>query len=621
MKRFFSILMLIVLQVASTYAQGIDYPRHEYPRPQFERELWMNLNGKWTYKFDFNKEGLSKNYASAKGFDKEITVPFAPESKLSGVEYKDFIPAMWYHRKIKPEASWRGQDVLLNFGAVDYYCQVFINGQLVGKHWGGSTSFSMDISNFVTLGEEADLVVYVEDDTRSKLQATGKQCHDKDSRGCFYSRTTGIWQTVWMEPVYRHALNKVQIIPDLDNKQFVFRPTYRNLQAGTKLRIRVREDKRIVGEGTFAASDAGFCVIPLRFPKTWSPENPFLYEVYFDLFDADGKQIDNVFSYAGMRKVHIEGNRVFLNNELYYQRLVLDQGFYPDGGWTAPSDDELKADIQRGKLAGFNGARMHQKVFEQRYLHWAARLGYLVWGESANWGMDNSNEAAVRNFLSEWTSIVERDINEPAIVAWTPFNETWRPKNLEIQSRMQDDVYDLTKALDPTRPVVTASGGIHAEKEDVYAEHTYKQDPMELYNQLSKSERGVYIKHEESADYAGQPYMVDEFGGIRWLHNQQNEGVAKSATSWGYGTPPQTKEEFYKRLEDQVNVILSLDNIWGFCYTQLTDVEQEQNGLFSYDRESKFDLEKLNKIFSKSREEAKKEVEKMLKDNSNALGK
>lgn len=315
-----------------------------------------------------------------------------------------------------------------------------------------------------------------------------------------------------------------------------------------------------------------------------------------------------------MRKTEIRGTTFYLNNEPYYQRLVLDQGYYPDGQWTAPTDEQLKRDIVLGKEAGFNGARLHQKVFEQRYFYWADKLGYLTWGESASWGMDWTSPVAARNMITEWEECVNRDYNATSLVAWSPLNETWKADIDGQRARLTNDLYFITKRLDRTRPVVSASGGYHAGFTDIYAEHTYTQDPLELYKEQMLKENGMpYIHHpEHSAPYNGEAYMIDEFGGIQWIQEMKTEEVAGTDSFWGYGKPPRTIEEFYQRLEEQVNVILSMDHITGFCYTQIVDVELEKNGIYTYDRNVKFDMERIRKIFTKSREQAKQEVKQML---------
>ena len=421
--RFINYLLISVSFISVTYA-GI--PKPEYPRPQFEREDWINLNGTWTYQLDRVKSGFERDNIHTTGFDNSITVPFAPESSLSGVQHTDFIPSIWYHRSISVPQSWSGKSIILHFGAVYYETEVYIDGEFVGRHHGGSSSFSYDISPFVKIGKAHNLVVVASSDVRSGLQTAGKQSLQWASHNCNYTRTTGIWQTVWMEAVDSHALKALHVIPDIDQQQVIIHPTYYQ-QSTYHLTVRVTDNGKVIATKTVAANNSTVIAIPIKDPKLWSPESPFLYDLELSVTTPAGKEVDRVGSYFGMRKIHVAGNRIYLNNEPYYQRLVLDQGFYPDGIWTSPSDEALKRDIVLGKEAGFNGARLHQKVFEERYYYWADKLGYLTWGESASWGMDANSIEAARNFISEWAECVERDRNHPSLVVWTPFNEQWWP--------------------------------------------------------------------------------------------------------------------------------------------------------------------------------------------------
>ena len=595
-----SALFLAVLLTAAVSAYAA-VPRPEFPRPQFERTSWINLNGEWTYTFDFGQTGQTRGLMSSQGFDGIINVPFCPESKLSGVEYKDFINCMWYQRKVEVPADWEGRNVLIHFGAVDYYCALYVDGKFAGRHWGGTSSFEFDITAFTTPGKTANLVLMVKDDLRSGTQTGGKQSRNYYSEGCMYTRTTGIWQTVWMEAVNPAGLKGVYVKPDLDRSSFVFEPAFYSLKEGLQFSVKVIDNGKVVASSTAAASTPMTVTVPVKKAKTWSPESPFLYDIRYEVLDKDGKVIDEVKSYAGMRKVHIEGNRLFLNNEPVFLRFVLDQGFYPDGVWTAPTDSELKADIERSMAVGFNGARLHQKVFEERFHYWADKLGYLTWGESSSWGVEMQDNTAARNFLTEWEEIVVRDRNHPSIIAWTPFNEIW-PCDYPFgsdesmnQYRFVSDVYNLTHNLD-YRPVHDASGGLHV-KTDIWSYHNYNQDPEELAEELTpESDSKVPTCNEEyEVPYAGQPYFLDEYGGIRWIIEKYAEN------SWGYGNAPKSLDEFYERLGKLTDVILGFDYISGFCYTQLTDVEQEQNGIYTYDRKLKFDAAKLKAVFGKER--------------------
>ena len=571
-------------------------PRAEHPFPQFVREDWTNLNGTWDFAFDFNCSGLERGFGKSTEFPDKILVPFCPESKLSGIGYTDFIPAVWYHRTINITSEQLKGKVYLHFGAVDYECLVFVNGTEAGSHKGGYVSFALEISSLLKEGEN-HLVVYARDDTRSPMQPIGKQSDRYYSYACSYTRTTGIWQTVWMEAVDACGLKSVRITPELDQKCFTVQPEFYGLQAGQKLRVSVKDGDRVVSKQTQTAATPLTLMLPLKTVKTWSPGSPFLYDIELEVLDAKGKVIDHVNSYAGMRKVHIEGNKFFLNNEPCYLRFVLDQGFYPTGVWTAPTDADLKRDIELSLAAGFNGARLHQKVFEEHFHYWADKLGYLTWGESASWGLNTSSPEAARNFLTEWEEVVVRDRNHPSIIVWTPFNETWDRPNDNEQARQHDrfisDVYKLSHNLD-YRPVNDASGNYHV-MTDIWSVHHYAQSGEEMKKRLEIKDGKLPQKDvKKEVPYEGQPYFLDEYGGIKWVHGKQ---FAKN--SWGYGQGPKTLDEFYARLKDITFTVLEFDFVAGYCYTQLTDVEQEQNGIYNYDRTPKFDMEIIKSIFNR----------------------
>ena len=592
-------LLIVVAALLFSTAIGAQ-PRAEYPRPQFERADWVNLNGEWSFALDLSDSGRDRDFYNSKGFEQRITVPFAPESKLSGIGYTDFINSVWYQRMIQIPSAWQGKRVKLNFGAVYYESEVYIDGRFVGRHYGGSDSFAFDITDFVGDGKEHSIVVHAESDLRSGTQPGGKQSTNYYSYGCSYTRTTGIWQTVWMEAVDDMALERVQVVTDIDNEQIVVIPTYYNVAGGNTLSVEVRDGGKVVAHAESAAVQGVPVVVALKKAKLWSPESPFLYDVVYEVKDAEGKTLDRVDAYVGMRKVHIDGNKIYLNNKPYYQRLVLDQGFYPDGIWTAPSDEALKHDIEMSKAAGFNGARLHQKVFEERFHYWADKLGYIVWGEMASWDKDFNSVAAARNFLSEWGNIVVRDRNHPALIVWTPFNEEFGVPSNEA-GRFLTDVYNETRRLDPTRPVNTVSGGIYVIS-DFCTAHCYEQDGARLHSMLFDGEKfyqpqgpnGGFDRAIRKLYYDGSlPYVLDEFGGIKCAETQPEGG-----NSWGYGNAAPTREDFYTRLEALVKAIVDhSDKICGFCYTQLTDVEQEQNGVYYYDRGEKFDMGRVKAIF------------------------
>lgn len=612
----FRTLLTAVLATVTLSSYGENIPRSEYPRPQFERTEWQCLNGTWTYQFDFGRSGKESHLQKSKGFADNITVPFCPESPLSGVGHTDFIPALWYHRTLEVPTAWDGQHILLHFAGVDYRSTIFIDGIEVFCHYGGAASFAVDITRYVKPGKKHDLVVFAEDDVRSRLQPGGKQSRRLHSYECFYTRVTGIWAPVWMEPVGKNGLKDVRITPDLDNSTFIFEPEFLETDVEASFTVIVKDGQKVVGQKTVNASNSAFVAVPIKKVKTWSPESPFLYDVEYKVVGADGKTIDDVRAYAGMRKVELRKGVFYLNNQPYYQRLVLDQGYYPDGQWTAPTDEALRRDIVLAKEAGFNGARLHQKVFDQRFFYWADHLGYLTWGESPSWEMDWTNQIAARNMIAEWEECIQRDYSVPSIVAWSPLNETWMDDVDGQRARLTNDLYFITRRFDRTRPVVTTSGGYHEGFTDIYAEHTYVQDPVALYHQLEMKPDGSVYNHfpDKSAPWKGEAYMIDEFGGIRWVQQMKAKEVTTADEFWGYGKDPQSLDEYYQRLEEQVNVILSIPYITGFCYTQIVDVELEKNGIYTYDRERKFDMERIHRIFTKSREQAAEEVDQMLKE-------
>ena len=597
MKHFSKLLMAATLLLGlSSSVKAADLPRSEYPRPQFEREYWVNLNGTWTYSFDFGQTGADRNFRNSKGFDGKITVPFCPESSLSGVKHTDFIPCIWYQRTITVPETWGGKNILLNFGAVDYDATIFIDGKKVGRHCGAGSSFSIDITKFVKAGSSANLVIQVKDNLRGGKQPGGKQSTGYYSAGCNYTRVTGIWQTVWMEAVCPEALKQVFATPDIDQQQLVVRPEFYEEGNGCTLTVQVFDEKqKLVSTKTAPATNNTVIVLPIKNPKLWSPEEPNLYDVIYTVRDAKGNVLDKVKSYAGMRKIHLAGGYFYLNNKPYYQRLVLDQGFYPDGIWTAPSDEALKHDIEMSKAVGFNGARLHQKVFEERDFYWADKLGYITWAEQASWGLDVNNEEAVRNFLTEWADEVVRDRNHPSIVTWTPLNETWGARD-GVYVRFVNDLYNLTKAIDPTRPVNDASGDAHV-KTDIWSVHDYSREYEKLVENHTFRDGAPHYRNmggkDYLADWEGQPYMIDEFGGLGWIPKEER------ANSWGYGAQIETEDEFFRILEKEVDAIKACKGVVGFCYTQITDVEQEKNGVYYYDRRPKFDAAKWKAIFEK----------------------
>jgi hypothetical protein len=584
-----SVLLALGLAAAAASAFAA-VPRPEHPRPDFERESWLNLNGEWEFEIDDKGDGETRSLMAGKPLPQRIIVPFCPESKLSGIGHTGFMKDVWYRRTFELPKSMTGRRILLHFGAVDWHARVWLNGAFVGEHFGGYSQFTFEITPHLRSGTN-EIVVHAHDDTRSGLQATGKQAHSLKSEGCVYTRTTGIWQTVWLEAVGEASLRGFSLVPDPAGKRLIFSGSVDGPLTGTTVRVRALADGKPVAEETVPANWRNTIAV-LKLPKVrlWEPGKPYLYSLVMDVL-REGQVTDSVRSYFGMRTLAIEGNRFLINGKPVFQRLVLDQGFYPDGIYTARTDEDLKRDIELSMAAGFNGARLHQKVFEPRVLYWADKLGYLVWGEYPSWGVNLANQGAVAHVANEWREVIERDRNHPSIIGWCPLNET-SGGDAVAAAQM---ILGLTQVMDPTRPYLDTSGYVHLDtRTDVYDCHDYDQNPVSFAQRYSGfSQTGTRPFNNDLSDrrsvYLGQPYFVSEYGGIR-LRTDRDMGEA----GWGYGQAD--LKEFLQRYKALTDVLLDNPNMFGFCYTQLTDVEQEQNGIYFYDRTPKYDPALVRKI-------------------------
>lgn len=578
----------------------MNIPRAEHPNPQWERDTWKNLNGTWEFEFDFGCSAVERRLWEKKRFDREILVPFCPESRLSGIGYTDFINGVAYRKNFELSQEELSGRVLLHFGAVDYEASVYVNGTLVGSHKGGYTSFCFDITKHVAPGPNT-LFVAVKDDVRSGLQPKGKQAHLYASSGCDYTRTTGIWQTVWLEFVPERHIQSAKYYPDPANGKVTVTGLVQG--QGTLQLTALWEDKP-VGEAALSVED-GFFTVQLDLSEThlWEPGKGGLYTLLLSFGE------DRVKSYFGLRTAKFQGRKFLLNGKSLFQRFVLDQGFYPEGIYTAPTEEDLVKDIQLSFAAGFNGARLHEKVFEARFLYHCDRLGYLVWGEYPNWGLDHAHPLSTETYLNQWSEAVERDFNHPAIIGWCPFNETWGYREEREKNALLTSLYKLTKRLDPTRPCIDSSGNYRVLSE-VYDIHDYDQDTQSFqarWDGLTDRirETGGVIPAEDpffnsapegpsgrapffNQPYDNQPIFVSEYGGIRWPDD--------TVEGWGYGNAPATPEEFFARYKGLTEALLNNPEIFGFCYTQLYDVEQEVNGLYTYGRAQKFDISLIRKI-------------------------
>jgi len=556
--------------------------RSEHPKPQFMRKTWENLNGPWQFQIDHGCSGEAQGWASPeKNFSMEINVPFCPESRLSGIGYTDFMNSVWYKRSFTLTEEQCAGRVVLHFGAVDYDATVWIGGKKVGTHRGGYVSFSFDITAFVVPGENI-LTVHAADDTRSPLIPCGKQCHEYASMGCHYTRTTGIWQTVWLEFTPQTYIQSAKYTTDVAAGTLTVAAKLRG--AGT-LRAEASFGGKPMGcaEVTVQGGDA-ILTVSLAEKHLWEVGQGRLY----DLVLSYGE--DKVESYFGLRSIRLDGYKFMLNDKSVFQRLVLDQGFYPEGIYTAPSDADLEGDIKLSLAMGFNGARLHEKIFEERFLYHCDKLGYIVWGEYPNWGLDISRPESIYAILPEWLEELERDFNHPAIIGWCPFNETWDTDGRRQIDDVLRTVYLATKAADPTRPCIDTSGNFHVVT-DIFDTHDYEQN-VAIFKEHYDAFPGKLFDHQGHRQHytPGQPVFLSEYGGIRW---------SEDPSGWGYGNAPKTEEEFLTRLKGLTDVLLDNKCMLGYCYTQLTDVEQEQNGLYTYDRRPKFPAEVIHPIFSR----------------------
>lgn len=560
-------------------------PRPEFPNPQFERSNWLCLNGKWDFEFDFGRSKQDDlTILTREKWEKEIIVPFCPESDLSGIGYKDFIPAVWYRKKITATADMLKGRVFLCFGAVDYDTTVYVNEKKVGTHRGGYTSFRFDITDKLTEGENT-VIVHAVDDTRSPLQCCGKQSHLYYSHGCHYTRTTGIWQSVWLECTPVNYIKYFKLIPDAANGAVTVEAV---LQGKGELTVSASYEGKPMGSFTKKAESCCAGEISLSETHLWEPGCGRLYDLEIKFGD------DTVKSYFGLRDLAIDGYKFLINGKSVFQRLVLDQGFYPDGIYTAPTDEALKHDIELSMAAGFNGARLHEKVFDPRFHYYADKMGYITWGEYPNWGIDYSDPRVTDRFVDAWTEAVERDFNHPSIVGWCPFNETWDQEGRRQRDELLATIYKITKAIDKTRPCIDTSGNYHVIT-DIWDVHNYEQDVDIFKTEFDKlmTEGTIWDRENHRGhEYEGGIVFVSEYGGIGWT-------VDENKRAWGYGNNPKTEEEFKARYKGLTDALLDNDRMFAFCYTQLTDVEQEQNGVYTYDRKDKFEKEFFYKVNSR----------------------
>ncbi len=566
-------------------------PRAEYPRPQFVRQAsWLNLNGEWDFSF------------AEADFSQKILVPFAYQTRLSGINRQEFHDLVWYKREFDLPSDMQGKRILLHCGAIDYESHIWVNGSFVKHHIGGHVGFQIEITDFIKAAGN-EIIIKVFDDALDMEMPRGKQYWKEQSEGIFYTRTTGIWQTVWLEAVNSTYLQKVWLTPDLDQKALNIEYEIEGDMAGLVLEAEISltgkllsrySIKEIRNRGAFQGYLDRQALVSQGINRSieWTPENPVLFDLKFKLVQA-GLVVDEVDSYFGMRKVSITDGKFMLNNKPYYQKLVLDQGYWEDSLLSAPDDAAYQLDIELAKQMGFNGARKHQKIEDPRYLYWADKLGFLVWGEcAANYIF---SRRGVKRLTDEWLAAVSRDYNHPSIVVWTPFNESWGVPDILHNKNEQSftvALVHLTKALDQTRPVIS-NDGWEQTSPDLLTIHDYNPAKQVLKDRYSSIESALDVTiggrrvFAQNYNYQGQPILLTEVGGISCRIG--------SAEGWGH-SEADSVEDLIERYEAVITAIFESELVQGFCYTQLTDIEQEINGLLTYDRKPKLDLEIIRQI-------------------------
>lgn len=580
----------------------------DYPRPQLRRAEWLDLCGQWQFAYDDDDRGLDGDWFDrADVFDRTIIVPFPPESTASGIGEAGFHPVVWYRLTFSTAVS-DGQRVLLHFGAVDYRANVWVNGLLVATHEGGNTPFTADITSAVRRSDGAHvLVVRAEDDPHDLTQPRGKQDWEPEPHRIWYHRTTGIWQPVWIEQVADVHIEELRWSFDRDRSALDLSARLNRKLAGLlRLRVRLALHDQVLADDIYLvdgdrltrsiAIDSGETTMRPEV-TLWSPEHPNLVDADLTLFDGE-TVIDHVESYAGLRSCAVANGRFMLNGRPYYTRMVLEQGYWPESHLAAPSGDALRREVELIKALGFNGVRIHQKVEDPRFLYWCDRIGLLVWGEMAN-AYDFST-AGVERFTREWLDVVRRDVSHPCIVTWVPVNESWGVLNLEGDPAQREYVRalaHLTRALDPTRPVVSNDGWEHLAS-DILTIHDYTRDADRIRERYGSREalartireiqpafRRISMTGEDLVD---QPVMLTEFGGI-------NFATDPDRPHWGYSSAHDAGS-FLAAYDEIVSAVLDSTDLAGFCYTQLTDTIQETNGLLTENREPKVDIAAIHAI-------------------------
>lgn len=580
----------------------------DYPRPQFVRNDWASLNGIWNFSFDDGNKGEAEGWYKSFHREKEICVPFTYETRKSNIHDEEIHHYVWYARKFEADKTKTTRNkLILHFEGSDFLTKVWINGQLAGMHEGGYSRFSFDITNLITDGE--NLIVVKAEDHPDAQQPRGKQRWISENFGCWYVQTTGIWKTVWMEYVPSISLRPVKMTPNLPEGRLELEYTVDCPEAldGGNLEVEalVSFGGRFVTKTVTAivknhtkisidleAAEAGY---PWGI-RTWTPAEPSLYDISFRT-RFNGEVWDEAGSYFGMRDIRIEGPNILLNGAPLYQRLILDQGYWDESHLTPPDEEALIQDIDKIHELGYNGLRKHQKTEDERFLYWCDVKGMLVWSEAP--AAYIYSDRAVELFTNEWLDIVKQNYNHPSIITWTPINESWgvpQVKTDRTQQHFTEAIYHLTKSIDSQRPVIVNDGWEHTVS-DILTLHDYEEAGEILkkrYTQYKDEIMTAEIYHSTSRSalangfsYKGQPVIISEFGGIAF--DSDKEG-------WGYGNKVNTKEDFLKRFDSITTAIKEIPYVCGYCYTQVTDVQQEINGLMDISRNYKVDPEVIKEI-------------------------
>ncbi len=579
-------------------------PRPEYPRPQFVREPWLNLNGEWEFAFDDSDEGLTANWQERDELPLRITVPFAYQTELSGINDKAIHEIVWYARNFEVPEDWSA-DVLLNFGAVDYSSIVWVNGHEVGHNQGGHVPFQFDIAPYLKPGVNR-MVVRVHD-SQDPRQPRGKQSHTGLPNGIDYYCTTGIWQTVWLESAPVIRVEEIQIVPRADSNMVYVAVFLHAPSAAWKIEVEVLDHGHLVTRAEELTPVAtGQFLLHVPYAKLWYPHSPHLYDLRVRLYGEKGTLLDEVSSYFGIRGIELRDGHIRINGEPVYLKMILDQGYFPGGYLTAASDEALQTDIGWTKMLGFNGARKHQKIEDPRWLYWCDRLGLLVWEEMPNareWSLQ-----AEERLSAEWSRAVRRDYNHPCIIAWVPVNESMGFPGLgqehEGEYAYLERMVRATRRLDPTRPVVDNDGWEHTDITDICAIHDYTPSAKELRDRYKDKIAGgelplkVWIGEKplfaRGSEYRGQPIVLSEVGGF--LNIPKNTPESERDLLYNFYASFNTAEELLAKYRDLMEGIASLKFLAGFCYTQLTDIEQEINGLLTFDRRPKVPAEQIAEL-------------------------